>query len=57
MGHLFPLLLRFMCTLLLSLTKLAGSFYNIYTAATAAGAKLDSQNGAAPTVTWFWSRV
>ncbi len=37
--------------------RLAASFYNMYTAATAAVAKRDPQNGAAPTVTWFWSRV
>ena len=42
-----------LCTLRLSLYRLAASFYNIYTAATAAVAKLDPQNEAAPAVTWF----
>ena len=55
MDHLLPLLLYFICTLRLSLTRLAASVYNKYTAA--AVAKLDPQNGAVPAVTWFWSRV
>ena len=57
MDHLLPLLQCFICTLRLSLTRLAASLYTNYTAATAAVAKLDPQNGAAPAVTWFWSRV
>ena len=48
MDHLLPLPLYFVCTLRLSLTRVAGRFYNISTAATAAVAKLDPQNGAAP---------
>ena len=49
MDNLVPLLLYFVCTTLrISLTRLADSFDNISTAATAAVAKLDPQNGIAP---------
>ena len=57
MDHLLPLLPYCICTLRLSLTRLAASLYNKYTAATASVAKFDPQNGAVPAVTWFWSRV
>ena len=57
MDHLLPLLLHFICTLRLSLTIFAGSLYNIYTATAAVVAKLDPQNGTAPAVMWFLSRV
>ena len=48
MDTLLPLLLYFVCALRHSLIKLAASFDNISTAATAAVAKLDPQNGIAP---------
>ena len=57
MVHLLPLLLHFICTLRLSLTKFTGSLYNIYTATAPAVAKLDPQNGTAPAVMWFLSRM
>ena len=55
--------IKMKCTLIdiimlqLSRAKPGNPASNVYTAATAAVAKLDPHNGTALAVTWFWLRV